>query len=121
VARARAERRVVALLWCLLLAPGIAAAVEFGTLFHTSEERARLDRLRRGEPVAGIGAPVSQAPEMTGYVKRSDGRNTVWIDGVPVPTSNPRAESLLDPRKVRDDGVRLPDSAVRSTSPGADR
>lgn len=108
-----------ALLLAALLGPAGASAVEFGTLFTTPEERARLDRLRRGEPAAATTLsehPVIP-PELTGYVKRSDGRNTVWLDGVPVPTRNPKSEQLLDPRKVRDDAARLPEKSVRSTSP----
>ena len=38
---------------------------------------------------------------ITGFVKRSDGRNTVWIDGTPVPVANPKAAAILDPRSVR--------------------
>jgi len=108
-----------ALLVAALLGPAGAAAVEFGTLFTTPEERARLDRMRRGEPAVATtlsGNPVTP-PELTGYVKRSDGRNTVWLDGVAIPTRNPKAGVLLDPRKVRDDAARLPEKSVRSTGP----
>lgn len=99
----------------LALAPLACGAVEFGTLFTSAEERARLERLRRGEPVAAVGtvaAPTAN-PALTGYVSRSDGRNTLWIDGLAVPTSDPRARVLLDPREVRDEAPRLPPSAVR--------
>lgn len=99
-----------------------AAALDFGTLFHTPEERAYLDRVRRGEPAVPATAlperPVVP-PDITGYVKRSDGRNTLWLDGIPVPTSNPRAAAILDPRRVRDDATRLPDSAIRSLGPAS--
>jgi hypothetical protein len=77
------------------------AAPDFGTLFHSAEERARLDKLRRGElpdPPATRRGP----PSVTGFVQRSDGRNTVWIDGRPVPVAGPRAAPLFDPRAVRD-------------------
>ncbi len=33
---------------------------------------------------------------MTGYVRRSDGRNTVWIDGRPVVVSTPEASALVN-------------------------
>jgi hypothetical protein len=47
-------------------------------------------------------------------VKRSDGRNTVWIDGRPLATSNPKAAPLFDPRIVRDlSPPDLPPSAVK--------
>jgi hypothetical protein len=103
----RAERRAALLL--LACAAGMAQAVELGTLFNSAEERARLDRLRRGEPV--VTARPRGEPEVTGFVKRSDGRSTVWIDGVPLHVATPRAGPLLDPRSVRDyagdDSVRV--------------
>jgi len=95
-----------ALLAILLAAFASAAgAAELRTLFHTPEERARLDRLRRGEPVETQAAPrAPHVPAVTGFVKRSDGRSTVWIDGVPMQVANPRAGTLLDPRSVRSHG-----------------
>ena len=86
----------------LVLGLGAANAAELGTLFLTPEERTRLDRLRRGEPPepvdrAATGNP--RTPAVTGYVKRSDGRNTVWVDGAPVTTTkDPRS---LDPKTLR--------------------
>ena len=84
------------------LAAAAAGAAELGTLFTTPEERARLDRIRRGEPPASEAAaavPSRGVPVVTGYVKRSDGRNTVWIDGAPVSVGRGSA-ALLDPRAV---------------------
>ena len=79
------------------------AAAPFGTLFHTPQERERLDRLRRGEAVAAPEATGTAEParkrEITGYVKRSDGRGTAFIDGVPVPV-DPQGAPLLQPDKV---------------------
>jgi hypothetical protein len=107
----RAERLLAALLLALA-AP--AGADELGTLFHTAEERARLDRMRRGETLERVVTPGrTDAPEVTGFVKRSDGRNTVWIDGRAVPTSSARAAPLFDPRIVRDLATDLPPSSVR--------
>ena len=106
------ERALVAIL--LALAPGAAAAAdELGTLFYTPEERARMDKLRRGEPTErapGAAAPSAGPQALTGFVQRSDGRTTVWIDGSPV-TVAPRAPKL-DPRSVRaytqdGDGVKV--------------
>ncbi len=79
-----------------------AGAVELGTLFTSADERARLDRIRRGDPSVSETSPTGSrtgAPVMTGYVKRSDGRNTVWIDGSPVAVGKGSA-ALLDPRAV---------------------
>ena len=91
----------IALLQAVL--PALAATQGLGTLFLTPEERERLDRMRRGEPEA----PAAAAPApgghsaVTGFVKRSDGRHTVWIDGVPVTVRGPANARVLDPGAVR--------------------
>jgi hypothetical protein len=94
--------------FCALIAvAGVAAAASppeappLGTLFHTPDERARLDRLRRGdapEPDAPVAQREARTPAVTGYVRRSDGRNTVWVDGTPLTTrTDPRT---FDPKTV---------------------
>lgn len=100
--RAPAERSMLAAA-LLALAPACLAADGLGTLFHTPEERALLDKQRRGEPVEAVAATPAppRVREVTGFVKRSDGRNTVWIDGQPVPTRAPKAGPLLDPSGVQ--------------------
>jgi hypothetical protein len=91
--------RLIAVALCSCACAAGAAPLE--TLFHTPQERERLDRLRRGEPVAAPAAePVVRRRELTGYVKRSDGRGTAFIDGVPVPV-DPRSAQLLEPGAVR--------------------
>ena len=95
----RAELHVLACVF--LLAAGCAGAAELGTLFNSPEERARLDRLRSGEPLASASTIPRGPREVTGFVQRSDGRGTVWIDGVPVPVASPRAAPLFDPKGVR--------------------
>ena len=100
-----------------LLAAAPANAVELGKLFHTPEEREALDKRRRGEPEAAPSAGSAAKPRVTGFVRRSDGRNTVWIDGRPVPTASPRAAPLLDPRVVRD-MPRTPPPAPRAEPDG---
>ena len=96
----------LALLFLLSCVPTFAAAVELGTLFHSPEERARLERLRRGEQVEmeRPGVPPNAKPTVTGFVRRSDGRNTIWINGVPVTVAGARADALLDPEARRDGG-----------------
>ena len=102
--------RALLALALVLLAPCVAGA-ELGTLFHTPEERQRLDRLRRGEPevshVARSGVPL-----VTGYVRRSDGRHTIWIDGTPVTVGPREAAAILEsqaksPRLQGSDEVRV--------------
>jgi hypothetical protein len=108
----------------VLLALGLALfapaawSAELGTLFHTPEERARLDRLRRGEPDV-VHTARSVPHVITGYVKRSDGRATIWIDGRPLAVTTPEAASRLDPKSVRaysersDESLRIERKAPR--------
>jgi hypothetical protein len=97
VAIVRPDRLVFAL---LLMACPAAGAAELGTLFHTPEERARLEKLRRGEALEPAPTHVPARPEVTGFVRRSDGRNTVWINGIAVPVTGARGEALMDPEAV---------------------
>jgi len=92
--RTAPPRRILAAAACL--ACTLASAADLGTLFNTPEERDRLDRLRRGEPpVATAGRESSRTPQVTGFVRRSDGRDTVWIDGVPVSVGQREAARVL--------------------------
>jgi hypothetical protein len=86
----------------LALTAASAHAADLGTLFNTPEERERLDRIRRGEPEAAQQATHehSRTPTLTGFVKRSDGRNTVWIDGVPMAVGRGGNDALLEPNAV---------------------
>ena len=95
-----ARRFVLALALC---APAfaIAAAATLGTLFHTPEERERLERIRRGEPESPAAPATGGPPAITGFVKRSDGRHTVWIDGSPVTVRGTQAAPVFDTRTVR--------------------
>lgn len=74
-------------------------AADLGTLFFTAKEREQLEKLRRGETPQ---SPTIARPDpvITGYVKRSDGKSTVFIDKQPVPVRNPRLERRLEPRAV---------------------
>lgn len=76
-----------------------AGAQDLGTLFFTPREREALDRLRRGETPAAQAAQPAPRPEpvVTGYVKRSDGRSTVFIDKRPYPVHAPDKQRLLRP------------------------
>jgi hypothetical protein len=67
--------------------------------------------LRRGEPEtqAAVNSAGRSQPAVTGFVRRSDGRNTVWIDGTPVAVRR-GADPLLDPDFV---GGRPGDGTLR--------
>lgn len=79
-----------------------ARGADLGTLFFTPAEREQLDRLRRGEPAEEAPAASAASHQVTGYVQRSDGRDTVWIDGRAVRVAGPQAKGVFDPRSVRD-------------------
>ena len=77
--------------------------VALGTLFQTPQERIALDRLRSGEAgtaVTSYGA-LRANPVITGYVKRSDGKHTVFVDNEPFTVKGEKAEKLLQPRNVQ--------------------
>lgn len=88
-------------LFVLLLATSAAApAQELGTLFHSPAERETLDRMRRGESVGQASAPLPD-PVVTGYVKRSDGKSTVFIDKRAYPARDPRMQGAIEPRIIQ--------------------
>jgi hypothetical protein len=65
---------------------GIANTVgaqEIGRLFFTPEQRALLDARRRARVPDRPAAAVVTSPttKLDGYVKRSGGRSTVWVNG----------------------------------------
>lgn len=96
----------------ILLAASVGApAQELGTLFHSPAERATLERLRRGEtPQQAQVAP--RDPVVTGFVKRSDGKSTVFIDKQPYPARDPRMQGVIEPRIVeRYEPIPLPAEA----------
>ncbi|MGH8602096.1 MAG: hypothetical protein ACREXR_04765 [Gammaproteobacteria bacterium] len=87
-------------LWAVIVicaTPMVVKGAELGRLFTTPQERAALDKLRREGPKP-VAAPEDIMPSVTpepiseaqppqpitvnGFVKRSDGANTVWINGV---------------------------------------
>jgi hypothetical protein len=69
-----------------LLPAGPAAAQELGRLFFTPEQRAALDA-RRAARLPDKPAAVAESPttRVDGYVKRSSGKSTVWVDGEAMP------------------------------------
>ena len=92
-----------------LLAPLLAASfawaadgpAELRTLFHSAAEREQLDRVRRGEPAEESAARPKRGPAaVTGFVRRSDGRDTVWLDGQAV--TGAEAKRLEEQGKIRD-------------------
>ena len=71
----------------LLLATAPCKAQEVGRLFFTPEQRAALDARRKArvpdKPAAAVVA--SPTTRVDGFVKRSSGPSTVWVNGEPLP------------------------------------
>ena len=69
-----------------LLSAGPTAAQELGRLFFTPEQRAALDARRAARlPDKPAAAAESPTTRVDGYVKRSSGKSTVWVDGEAMP------------------------------------
>jgi hypothetical protein len=94
-----------AVLACALLAPAAGGAQELGRLFFTPEQRDALDARRKArlpdKPAAVAASPTTR---LNGYVTRSSGKSTVWLDGYAVP-ENVQPEGLnvrrgSDPSRV---------------------
>jgi hypothetical protein len=91
-------RRLVFALLCLY--PFAAASQDLGRLFFTPEQRDALDARRKARvPDKPAAAPVVISPttRLDGYVQRSGGRSTAFVNGVPVPEGSSEAPRL-DPR-----------------------
>jgi hypothetical protein len=82
------------LLALALAAAGSASAQELGRLFFTPQERSALEARRKAgvpDKPAAPAAPPAPSVRFDGYVKRSDGRPTFWIDGEAVPSAQDAA------------------------------
>jgi hypothetical protein len=88
-----------------------ACAQELGRLFFTPEQRQTLDARRKARVPDKPAAAVQASPTMRldGYVKRSDGRSTVWVNGESTDDS-PRLPAASDGRvgvSVGETGARV--------------
>ena len=92
------------------------AAQEFGRLFFTPEQRAALDARRKArvpDKPAATSVAASPTTRLDGYVVRSGGRSTIWVNGESLQDGS--AEALRDPIRSSDGRVRVPagDSGAR--------
>lgn len=80
----------------LLIAALPCAAQELGRLFFTPQQREQLDARRKARVPDKPAAPVVASPttRLDGYVKRSGGPSTVFINGEPVPEGSPDAPRI---------------------------
>ena len=114
-----ARRASLLVLLCML--PSLAPAAELGRLFLTPAERAELDRLRHVTSVPtmptapststsvsepAVPPPPSIAVTVNGYVARSAGAPTMWINGADASASK-LSELGIDGRRVRLDAARV--------------
>ncbi len=85
--RAQKSRKRFFLSALMLLAylPPEASAQGLGRLFFTAQERAKLDSSRSNAVLGPQEALMANeaAAKINGFVKRSDGPATVWLDGTP--------------------------------------
>jgi len=92
-------RRLLALvLLSALAAPAHAQAL--GRLFFTPEQRAALDARRKArvpDKPAAAAAVASPVTRIDGYVKRSQGPSTVWMNGESLSESSPEAPRIQAP------------------------
>ena len=90
------------LLLLLLVAPSICNAQELGRLFFTPEQREALDARRKArvpdKPAAAI--VVSPTTRVDGFVKRSGGPSTVWVNGEALPEGSGDAPRIAPSMSV---------------------
>ena len=82
---------------------GNAHAQELGRLFFTPEQRAALDARRKARVPDKPAATVVASPvtKLDGFVQRSSGPSTVWVNGEPLPEGSadaPRIGRGAEPR-----------------------
>ena len=86
-------RRLVLLVFFV---PGVCFAQEVGKLFFTPDQRAALDARRKArvpDKPAAV-AVASPTTRVDGFVKRSRGPSTVWVNGEPLPEGSPEAPRI---------------------------
>ena len=115
-------KRALLFIACLVLAP-LASAQEMGRLFFTPEQRGALDARRKArvpDKPAAVAVIASPTTRVDGFVRRSGGPSTVWVNGESLPESGPESPRIERGRST-DARVSVPvgESGVRfSLKPG---
>ena len=99
----------IALLWPLCA----AAAADLGRMFFTPEQRATLDKSRKQNSRTEAdrefkpppAPPLPQSVSVTGMIRRSDGKNTIWLNNRVV--DERAAGGIVAGMGKRDNQVRL--------------
>ena len=88
--------RTVLFLLALALGAPAAQAQELGRLFLTPEQRASLDARRKARVPDKPAAVVQSSPNtrVDGYVQRSGGPSTVWVNGEALPEQAPESPRI---------------------------
>jgi hypothetical protein len=92
----------------LVFSPRTPDAQELGRLFFTPEQRAALDARRRARIPDRPAAPaiISPGTRLDGYVKRSSGLPTVWVNGESTQDAAPAPDGRVAV-PVGDGGARI--------------
>lgn len=84
----------IVVLGALAAAAGPVAAQELGRLFLTPEQRDALDARRKARlPDAPAAAAQPRSTRIDGYVMRSGGKSTIWVNGEAL-TEGSRSEEV---------------------------
>ena len=92
------KRTRVLLLLALLPIAHVCVGAELARMFYTPAQRATLDNARKQNIRVEIGneseqqpaaAPVPQNVSVNGIIRRSDGKNTIWLNNRVVNEQNP--------------------------------
>jgi hypothetical protein len=107
-----------ALFMLLLAFIGTCDAQDIGRLFFTAEQRSALDARRKSRvPDKPAAVPLAASPttRLDGFVRRSQGRSTVWVNGESLGESGLGAPRIA-PGNSTDARVSVPvgDSGVRA-------
>jgi hypothetical protein len=90
-------KRALALVFALLIFLPVKAQ-DVGRLFFTPEQRAALDARRKArvpDKPAAVPLIVSPTTRLDGYVRRADGRSTVWVNGASVDDAAPQGDGRV--------------------------
>ncbi|HEV8106897.1 MAG TPA: hypothetical protein VGP97_05175 [Burkholderiales bacterium] len=114
-------RRALVLV-AFLSSVGAASAQELGRLFFTEEQRAALDARRKARTPDRPAAPAavtSPSTRVDGYVRRSGGPSTVWVNGETLGVEGTDAPRIESGRREGRVSVPVGDGPVRfSLKPG---
>ena len=88
--------RLAALLVLGLLSAPCSAQEPLGRLFYTPEQRQALDARRRARLPDRPSAPMVASPttRLDGYVRRENGKSTVFVNGEALPETAPEAPRI---------------------------